>query len=197
MIINEKMKNELCILKQNINSVLEKCNLTDLQLENFLRTLEKARYNVLSEVKLYNKNVEYEYEKIKTIDDEYKAEIVDDEILKIYVPETMPSYKNIKMHTHKRILLNISEITKPFTGMFKDKVFIFIRIFDNVLGWDVDNKCIKPVADGLIMSHVIVDDNMTKMIYCVEGKYSNNPHTEIYISDYKNLCSELKKYDTE
>lgn len=44
--------------------------------------------------------------KLKTIDNEYKAKLTDN-ILKIYVPEVMPSYKNLKTHTHKRILLNI------------------------------------------------------------------------------------------
>ena len=190
MIINEKIRNELNILNENINSIIYKNSLTDLQIENFLRNLEKARYNILAEIKLYNKNVEFEYDKIKTIDNEYKAEI-EDGILKIYIPETMPSYKNIKTHTHKRILLNVAEVTKQFEGMFKGAVFIYIRIFDKILGWDVDNKYIKPVADGLILSHVIADDNITKMTYCVKGEYSETPHTEIYVIDNQKL---MEKY---
>ena len=190
MIINEKIKNELNILNENINSIIYKNSLTDLQIENFLRNLEKARYNILAEIKLYNKNVEFEYDKIKTIDNEYKAEI-EDGILKIYIPETMPSYKNIKTHTHKRILLNVAEVTKQFEGMFKGAVFIYIRIFDKILGWDVDNKYIKPVADGLILSQVIADDNITKMTYCVKGEYSETPHTEIYVIDNQKL---MEKY---
>ena len=102
MIINEKIKNELNILNENISSIMYKNSLTDLQIENFLRNLEKARYNILSEIKLYNKNVEFEYDKIETIDNEYKAEAKDG-VLSIYVPEVMPSYKNVKTHTHKRI----------------------------------------------------------------------------------------------
>ena len=109
----------------------------------------------------------------------------------------MPSFKNLKTHTHKRILLNIAEVTKKFEGMFKDEVFIYIKIFDKILGWDVDNKYIKPIADGLILSHVIVDDNMTKMTYCVKGEYSDIPHTEIIVFDNKNLCENFQKYITE
>ena len=190
MIINEKIKNELNILNENISSIMYKNSLTDLQIENFLRNLEKARYNILAEIKLYNKNVEFEYDKIKTIDNEYKAEI-ENGILKIYIPETMPSYKNVKTHIHKRILLNVAEVTKQFEGMFKGAVFIYIKIFDKILGWDVDNKYIKPVADGLILSHVISDDNITKMTYCVKGEYSETPHTEIYVIDNQEL---IEKY---
>ena len=53
--------------------------------------------------------------------------------------------------------------------------------------WDVDNKFIKPIADALILSKVIQDDNMTKMSYCVKGAFSEIPHTEIYVFDSKNM----------
>ena len=191
MIINEKLKKELFNLEQSTKSIMQNNSLTDLQIEDYLRTLEKARYNILAEIKLYNKNVEFEYEKIKTIDSEYKAELVDD-ILKIYVPEVMPSYKNLKTHTHKRILLNIAEITKQFAKQFDSEVFIYIKVFDKILGWDIDNKFIKPIADALILSNVIKDDNMTKMFYCAKGEYSENPHTEIYIFDSKNIYDFLE-----
>lgn len=196
MIINEKLRKELASLEETSNAVLQNHSLTDLQIENFLRNLEKARYNILSEIKLYNKNVEFEYEKIKTIDNEYKAELKD-EILKIYVPEVMPSYKNLKTHTHKRILLNIAEITKQFAGLFDNEVFIYIKVFDKILGWDIDNKMIKPIADALILSNVIKDDNMTKMFYCAKGEYSEEPHTEIYVFDSKNVNEFLENYSTK
>lgn len=196
MIINEKIKKELLTLEKDIRLIRQNNSLTNLQLESFLRNFEKARYNILAEIKLYNKNVEFEYEKIKTIDSEYKAKY-EDGTLKIYIPETMPSYKNIKTHTHKRILLNVAEATKPFAGVFDDEVLIYIRIFDKMLGWDIDNKCIKPIADGLILSDVIKDDNITKMFYAVQGEYSENPHTEIYVCDNKNISDFLKKYSTK
>lgn len=193
MIINEKLQKNLLNLKQNVD-LISNCNsLTDLQLENFLRKFEKARYNILSEIKIYNKNVEFEYEKIKTIDNEYKANLTDN-ILKIYVPEVIPSYKNLKTHTHKRILLNIAEITKEYENLFNNEVCIYIKIFDNILGWDVDNKFIKPISDGLILSKVIKDDNMTKMSYCVKGEFSDTPHTEIYVFDSKNFNEFLVRY---
>ena len=196
MIINEKLTKELDKLEETIHLISSNNSITDMQLENFLKTFEKTRYNILSDIKLYNKNVEFEYEKIKTIDDEYKAELTDN-ILKIYVPEIMPSYKNLKTHTHKRILLNIAEITKPFANQFGNEVFIFIKVFDKILGWDIDNKYIKPVADSLILSGVIQDDTMSKMFYCAKGEFSENPHTEIYVFDSQEISNFLEKYSTE
>lgn len=193
MIINENLQKNLLSLKQNVDLIVTNNSLTDLQIENFFRNFEKTRYNILSEIKLYNKNVEFEYEKIKTIDNEYKAELIDN-VLKIYVPEVMPSYKNLKTHTHKRILLNIAEITKQYEGQFDNEVCIYIKLFDKILGWDVDNKFIKPIADALILSKVIQDDNMTKMSYCVKGEFSEIPHTEIYVFDSKNMNEFLAKY---
>ncbi len=137
--------------------------------------------------------MEFEYEKIKSIDNEYKAELKDD-ILKIYVPEVLPSFKNLKTHTHKRILLNVAEVTKPFADKFGNEVFIYIKVFDKLLGWDIDNKYIKPIADALIMSSVIQDDNMTKMFYCAKGEYSENPHSEIYVFDSQFISNFLEKY---
>lgn len=191
MIINKNLQKNLLNLKQNVDLLVNSNSLTDFQLENFLKSFEKTRYNILSEVKVYNSNVELNYEKIKTIDDEYKAELTDN-VLKIYIPEILPSYKNLKTHTHKRILLNVAEVTKPFEKQFENEVFIYVKLFDKILGWDVDNKNIKPIADALVLSKVIEDDNINKMSYCVTGEFSENPHTEIYVFDSKNITPHLE-----
>ena len=196
MIIDEKLKNNMKDLRLLIEYAEDRNSLTDLQLEKFLRAFEQVRYNLLNEIKIYNKSVDYEYEKIKTIDDDYKAE-VENNILKIYVPEVMPSFKNIKTHTYKRILLNISEITKEYKNLFQDEVCIFIKVCDKLLGWDIDNKYIKPVADALIASEVIKDDNITKMFYCVRGEFSEVPHTEIFVFDNKKMNDFLENTTTQ
>ena len=87
----------------------------------YLRNLEKRRYSILNQIKLYNKTVTYGTQKITTISDEYNAKF-EDNILKIYIPEVMPSYKNLKTHAYKNILLNIA-----------DPVFLFVchRILDD------------------------------------------------------------------
>ena len=194
MIINEKIKKQLKNLNSQIENTIKINSLTDMQVESFLLNFEKVRYNLLAEIKEYNKNVEFEYERIKTIDDSYKVELKDN-MLKIYVPEPLPSFKNLKTHTYKRILLNVAEITKEFKGLFANEVFIYIKVFDNIKGWDIDNKYVKPIADALILSGVIEDDNMSKMFYCCKGAFSEIPHTIIYVLDSKKVEQFLKKVE--
>ena len=196
MIINNNIQTNLLDLNKNIELVLKHNSLTNLQLENFLRNMEKNRFNILNEIKLHNKHVEFEYDKISTIDNEYKAEFKND-VLKIYIPEIPPSYKNLKTHTHKRILLNVSEITKTFANLFGNKVFIYIKVFDKSLTWDIDNKYIKPIADALVLSGVIQDDNITKMFYCAKGEYSETPHTEVFVFDGAKIDNFLEIYSTK
>ena len=194
MIIDEKIKKQLDNLNKQIENILNSNSLADTKLESFLLNFEKVRYNLLNEIKIYNKNIEFEYEKIKTIDNDYKAELKDN-VLKIYVPETLPSFKNLKTHTYKRILLNLAEITKQFSGLFENEVFLYIKVFDNIQGWDIDNKYVKPIADALIISGAIKDDNMSKMFYCAKGEFSEIPHTIIYVLDSKNMEQFLKKVE--
>ena len=194
MVIDEKIKKQLNNLNNQIENILNSNSITDIQLESFLLNFEKVRYNLLNEIKVYNKNIEFEYEKIKTIDNDYKAELKDN-VLKIYVPETLPSFKNLKTHTYKRILLNVAEITNQFRGLFENEVFLYIKVFDNIQGWDIDNKYVKPIADALIISGVIKDDNMSKMFYCAKGEFSEVPHTIIYVLDSKNMEQFLKKVE--
>ena len=196
MIINNNIQTNLLDLNKNIELVLKHNSLTNLQLENFLRNMEKNRFNILNEIKLHNKHVEFEYNKISTIDNEYKAEFKND-VLKIYIPEIPPSYKNIKTHTHKRILLNVSEITKTYANLFGNKVFIYIKVFDKSLTWDIDNKYIKPIADALVLSGGIQDDNITKMFYCAKGEYSETPHTEVFVFDGAKIDNFLEIYSTK
>ena len=88
-------------------------------LENYLKELEKRRFNILKQIKLYNANNEILGDNIISISDNYSA-IYEDKILKIYIPEIMPSYKNLKTHAYKNILLNIAEKTKAYDGLFGD-----------------------------------------------------------------------------
>ena len=186
MIISENMKKQLVNFNHQLENILNNNSLTDAQISSFLINFERIRYNILNEIKEYNKNVEYEHEKIKTIDNNYSI-TQNNGILKIYVPEVMPSFKNLKTHTYKRILLNVAEISREFKNTFSNRVFIYIKIYDNVQGWDIDNKYVKPIADALIMSGVIQDDNVSKMFYCVKGEFSENPHTVIYVFDSEKI----------
>lgn len=191
MIISDKLYVELINLENEIHRVTQNKAINDLQVETFLKNLEKRRFNILREIELYNKTVEYISERIKTISNDYKAEVNGD-ILKLYIPEPMPSYKNMKTHAFKNILLNLTELTKKYSQMFRGKVFILIKVFDNIKGWDIDNKFIKPIFDSLILNNVIEDDNIEKMFYSVQGEFSNIPHTEVYITAQENTVNLIK-----
>ena len=186
MVINDKFKKELLALNNEINYILKSKIVTDFRLENFLKQLEKSRYVILSEINIYNKNVDFDVEKIHTIDDEYNA-VLSNDVLKIRVPETLPSYRNIKSHTYKRIMVNVARITQKYRGLFKNQVFVYIKVFDSITNWDIDNKFIKPISDALIFSGVIPDDNYQKMFYCIKGEYSEKPHTEVYVFDSQRI----------
>ena len=191
MIISDKLYKELISLEDEIQKISKNKNVNDLQIEIFLRNLEKRRYNILSEIRLFNRTTEFKTDKIKNISNEYNTKVLDN-VLNIHIPEPMPSYRNLKTHAYKNILLNLIEVTKPFSNMFQDKVFVYIKIFDNINGWDVDNKYIKPIFDSLVLNGVIKDDNIEKMFYCVAGEISKNPKTEVYITDKNNTINLLE-----
>lgn len=192
MVIREEFLEELIELEKEIDKVVNCNSLTEIQVENFLKEFEKRRFKILNEIKKYNEIIEDADDKISFIDDEYKAEVVGTS-LKLYIPETMPKYKNTKTHTYKRILLNVAEASKEFKGMFEEGAFIFIKVFDNQKNWDIDNKNIKPIPDGLLLSGVILDDDIKNMFYCVKGEFSEIPHTEVYISSSKDIANFLEK----
>ena len=62
--------------------------------ENYLRSLERIRYNIFNKIRLKEKYEVNEQDKINYLHNRYKAE-VDNGILKITIPEVIPKYKNI------------------------------------------------------------------------------------------------------
>lgn len=185
MILTKDLLEDLLSIENSIRSLTLVQNPNNLQIESFLRNLEKRRYSILNQIKLYNKTVTYGTQKITTISDEYKAKF-ENNILKIYIPEVMPSYKNLKTHAYKNIFLNIADKVKSYEGIFNSQVFIYIKIFDKVENWDIDNKFIKPIFDSLIVSNVIKDDNINNVFYCAKGEQGGNAHTEVYVTDVNN-----------
>lgn len=185
MILTKDLLEDLLSIENSIRSLTLVQNPNNLQIESFLRNLEKRRYSILNQIKLYNKTVTYGTQKIATISDEYKAKF-ENNILKIYISEVMPSYKNLKTHAYKNILLNIADKVKSYEGIFNSQVFIYIKIFDKVENWDIDNKFIKPIFDSLIVSNVIKDDNINNVFYCAKGEQGDNAHTEVYVTDVNN-----------
>lgn len=182
----EKLKNDLNFMLNNKNIMNEK------NISNFLFSLEKHRFNLFEQVRIVNSN--NKDIEIKSINSEYKVDY--HKTFKIYIPEVLPKYKYIGNYTYKNILLNVANVTKDYKNLYKNKqVCIYIEVFDNKKkeNWDIDNKTIKPIIDGLVASKVIEDDSISKMFYCVKGYYDKKPHTEVTIFEVKKFMKWIRK----
>ena len=74
--------------------------------------------------------------------------------------------------------------TKQYKDLFNNElVFVFIKVVENQKNIDIDNKFIKPIVDGLVLSKVIADDNIANMFYGVLGTTDKKkkPYTEVYV----------------
>ena len=176
-----ELYNLLQTLNQSLNAV-SKCSYIDSydkKLERFLYSLEKIRFEIYEQVRFLN-NTYYDNE-IHFIDHDYKANLKDN-VLSLYIPEKLPSLTNRSSYAHKQIIFNIAEITKPYERLFYDKfVIVIIKIFDKRKVWDVDNRTVKPIQDGLIHGGVIKDDNLFNCCYMVQGFYCDTPHIEVSV----------------
>lgn len=192
--IKDRFETILKDLKHETDFLLENNDIiTEKNISNYLFLLEKYRYNLLNEVRINNS---YEIgEKIESINTKYKVDY--HKHFKIYIPEVLPKYKYIGNYAYKNILLNVAEATKKYKNLYKNKkVCIYIEVFDDKRkeNWDIDNKTIKPIIDGLVASRVIEDDSISKMFYCVKGEYDKIPHTEVTIFESKKFLKWIQKH---
>lgn len=179
---------ELQELKSKIDFIINNKNIiNEKHKEVFLKELEKARYNLFDKVK---KNNLYATEKIEFINNNYKAEVKQG-ILKVNIPEVLPKFKNVSNFAYKNIMLNVSEVCRVYENMFKDKLtFVLIIVHEKQNNMDIDNKYVKPIIDGLVISKIIQDDNVNNMFYSVIGKNdTKKPYTEVFVMDSRYLLS--------
>ena len=188
-----ELYNSLQKLNVSLNELLKYPNIgpTEKGLENFLYNLEKQRFEIYEQVRFFNKiNSD---EEIHLIDSAYKANFKN-KVLSIYIPEKLPTLKNTSSYAHKQIILNIAEVTKPYEKIFYDKfVIVIIKIYDKRKVWDVDNRTVKPIQDGLIYGGDIKDDNLFSCCYMVQGFYSDNPHIEVSVLEANSILKFINK----
>ena len=164
-------------------------------IENYLRSFEIIRNNLFNKIKLSNKYEVNEQDKITYLNDRYSA-TVENDILKIYIPEVIPKYKNINNYAYKNIMINVMDKTKEYKDLFnKELVFVFIKVVENQKNIDIDNKFIKPIVDGLVLSKVIADDNINNMFYGVLGTTNKKkkPYTEVYVFRGQKMLDFIKE----
>lgn len=164
-------------------------------IENYLRSFERIRNNLFNKIKLSNKYEVNEQDKITYLNDRYST-TVENDILKIYIPEVIPKYKNINNYAYKNIMINVMDKTKEYKDLFnKELVFVFIKVVENQKNIDIDNKFIKPIVDGLVLSKVIADDNINNMFYGVLGTTNKKkkPYTEVYVFRGQKMLDFIKE----
>lgn len=166
----------------------------DEELEKYFYKLEKTRMDMYDAVRQRNMWLEFMDDKgTEFIDYAYKAKVEDD-ILKIYIPEKIPSIKRGVNYIQKQITYNVSKVTNQYEGMFYDKfVMAIIKIYDDTKIWDTDNRNVKPIHDGLIAGKVIKDDNIYCTSYMVQGYHSDKPHTEVYVLSAEEITRIINK----
>lgn len=187
MLITDELSNSLQNLNNALNNVLNYSNthIDDIKFERFLHTLEKNRFEIYEQVKILNNTILDN--KIHSINDEYKANLKDN-VLSLYVPEKLPNLINKSSYVNKQIILNIAEVAKPYKELFYDKfVIVIIKIYDKQKIWDVDNKTVKPIQDGLVHGGIIEDDNLFNCCYMVQGFYSDTPHIKVSVLEANDI----------
>ncbi len=186
---------ELEQLKKQTDFVIDNKEILDNKdIEKYLRGLEKIRYEIFNKIKLNNKEKVDEGEKINYINNSYRATLSND-ILKIYIPETLPKFKNISNYAYKNIMLSTAEAVKEYRGLFKNNLtFVVIIVHEKQANMDIDNKYVKPIIDALVLQNVIQDDNINNMFYLARGKNdTTKPFTEVFVMDGKYITSWLEK----
>lgn len=180
--------------KQTDFMIINKEILENKDIEKYLKSLEKIRYEIFNKIKINNKEKVNENEKISYIDNSYKATLAND-ILKIYIPETLPKFKNINNCAYKHIMLSTAECVKEYKGLFKDNLtFVVIIVHEKQSNMDIDNKYVKPIIDALVLQNIIQDDNINNMFYLAQGKNdTQKPFTEVFVMDGKYMESWIQK----
>lgn len=181
------MKKEIIEELENLKDTTEfivnnQDEIENKDIETYLRNLERIRYNIFNKIKLKERYEDNDY-KLNYLNKRYQA-TVENDILKIYIPEVIPKFKNINNYAYKNIMLNVMEQTKKYKDLFKNHlVFVLIKVVENQKNIDIDNKFVKPIVDGLVLSKVIEDDNIYNMFYSVIGLTEKNkaPYTEVYV----------------
>lgn len=192
-------KEEIIESIEKIKDISEKLlktkeEIKDEELEKYFYKLEKTRMDMYDAVRQRNMWLEFMDDKgTEFIDYDYNAKLEDD-ILKIYIPEKIPSIKRGVNYIQKQITYNVSKVTNQYEGLFHDRfVMVIIKIYDDTKIWDTDNRNVKPIHDGLIDGKVIKDDNIYCICYMVQGYHSDKPHTEVYVLSEEEIIRIINK----
>jgi hypothetical protein len=163
----------------------------DDDLDNVCFYLEKARTELYKTVQLHNRNAIKQNDPSGCIvlpPDDWKAEY-DGQVITVHIPDYMPMTRKRVPGASERWVANMQAVlwSLPVCPTF-DKAFIFIKVFAPYTNWDVDNKDVKAIINGIVRARVIPDDTCEHMAYGVDGKPDETPHTIVHIFSYDQLA---------
>jgi hypothetical protein len=165
------------------------------ELENACYYIEKARMELYKAVRQHNKEAIKQGNTTDYINlppDDWKAEY-DGEMITVYIPDYVPRTAKRVPGSYERWVENMQAALWSLEKCPKyDKVFVYIKIF-YPRNWDVDNRDIKPIIDGIVVANVIPDDTYNHLAYTVEGFHDENPHTIVHIFSYESMAKMLPK----
>lgn len=171
------------------------------ELERACSLLENLRLELYNIVKEHNRNV-LRQSKIPNITkskdiiilppDKWKA-TCNDEIITIFIPDFMPRTKQRIAGVYERWCQNTkAAIWSLDTCPRFDKVFVYVKVF-HPGQWDIDNRDIGPILNGIVRSRLVRDDTYNNIAYGMEGHFSENPHVVVHIFPYDNITKILPK----
>lgn len=109
-------------------------------------------------------------------------------VIKIYIPDYLPKQRFLSKEMRNFWLKNmIFAIQSIVPAPHFDKIFVYIKMFIPGTIWDVDNRSVKVIIDGIRYSRLIKDDTFEYVAYGVEGSNMKPYHTEVYIFDYNKI----------
>jgi hypothetical protein len=113
--------------------------------------------------------------------DEWKAEYKNN-VIKIVIPDYPPKTLYAKKAAKQRWINNVMFAIKSLNPLPQfEHIFVFVDFYIPSKDWDVDNRDVSPIIDGIRYSQIIKDDTYEHVSFGYRGHYSEDPHTDIYI----------------
>lgn len=120
-------------------------------------------------------------EGISDYEDEYS-----DEILKLKIYELLPPVRT--SYNNKRLERTCQLIGEKYEGLFQNKeVIIRIQVSVPRDNWDIDNRDLRYIFNGLVYGGLISDDNINFVSYMLEGINGEENYIKIFVSERKNI----------
>ena len=156
MLIDETVMKALKELEEETHKIVNSNNLSNKKLESYLVKLEQKRFIILERLKINNKILDGYENEIKTINSKYKCDMKNG-IIKIYIPETIPYYKNNNTYAYKNILLNLIDVLEMIADCVCAGMARSGEIRDLEINPDILNRAVQNTAK-LIKDMIIVEE---------------------------------------